>query len=139
MIGMMVAALLTYSAGRMLSRDTVRRLAGARLNGLARQFRDSGLPSILAVRLVPVAPFVVVNVVAGAACVGLSRYVIGTAIGILPGVLVATLLGGQLDKVLRDSGGVSVGLAAVFACVLLASFAARGYLRRRVAGPGAER
>jgi phospholipase D1/2 len=132
MLGILAAALLTYYGGRIPSRDTIRRIAGTRLNRLSRELRRRGLISMIAVRVIPVAPFIVVNMVAGAARIRLHHYVLGTIIGMLPGTLAATLLGGQLDTVLRDPGNVSFGLIALVMAVLLAAFlAARWWYRRR--------
>lgn len=137
MTGMLAAALLTYSAGRWLSRDLIRRVAGRRLNRISRELRRRGLLSVIAVRLVPVAPFIVVNMVAGAAHIRVSHYVLGTAIGILPGTLVATVFGGQLHSALRDPGDINYGLVAIsVSAVVLAFFALRRWLRRRIDADG---
>jgi uncharacterized membrane protein YdjX (TVP38/TMEM64 family) len=137
MTGMLAAALLTYSAGRWLSRDLIRRVAGRRLNRLSRELRRRGLLSVIAVRLVPVAPFIVVNMVAGAAHIRVSHYVLGTAIGILPGTLVATVFGGQLHSALRDPDSINYGLIGIsVGAVVLAFFAVRRWLRRRIDADG---
>lgn len=142
MLGILGAALLTYYAGRMLSRDTIRRVAGARLNRLSRELRRRGLISVIVVRLVPVAPFIVVNMVAGAARIRLRHYVLGTAIGMLPGLLAATVLGDQIGTALRDPAKVDYGLVALIMAMLLAAFlAVRWWYRHRraAAGEAAER
>lgn len=137
MAGILAAALLTYSAGRALSRDTIRRVAGPRLNRLSRELRRRGLLSVVAVRLVPVAPFIVVNMVAGAARIRVSHYSLGTAIGILPGTLTATLFGGQLHNALQDPGSINYGLVGILvAALLLAFIALRRWLSRRIAADG---
>jgi uncharacterized membrane protein YdjX (TVP38/TMEM64 family) len=70
------------------------RVAGALL--------QRGVLAMSALRLLPVAPFVVVNVVAGAFDVPLGAYMAGTAIGVLPGTLVACAVGSQLVAGLHD-------------------------------------
>ena len=65
MTGIMVAALATFFAGRLVRRDTVRRLAGRKLDRLSAALRQRGLLAMTAVRLVPLAPFPVVGLVAG--------------------------------------------------------------------------
>jgi hypothetical protein len=62
LIGSLSGAALTYGIGHALGRDAVRRLAGSRLNSLSRRLARRGL---LAVRVIPVAPCTVVNLVAG--------------------------------------------------------------------------
>lgn len=134
MLGILGAALLTYFIGRGLSRDAIRRFAGPRLNRVTHELRRRGLLAVVAVRLVPVAPFIVVNMVAGAAHIRIGHYCLGTVIGMLPGTLAATLFGGQLGRALRDPGGLDFGLFAVIAAVLLAGyFAVRKWLHKRLA------
>lgn len=138
MLGILAAALLTYYGGRVLSRDSIRRFAGARLNRLSRELRRRGLISVIAIRIIPVAPFIIVNMVAGAARIRVSHYTLGTAIGMLPGTLTATLLGDQLENALRDPANVNYGLiVGVIIALGLAFLAVRGWYRRRVA-PAAE-
>lgn len=137
MVGILGAALLTYFGGRFLSRDTVRRLAGPRINRLSRELRRRGLLSVIAVRLVPVAPFIVVNMVAGAFHIRVSHFSLGTAIGILPGTLAATLFGDQLHSILRDPGSINYGLTALLVITLLGVFfVLHRWLRRRLATAG---
>ena len=65
--------------------------------------RRRGVLAMTAVRLVPLAPFAVVNVVAGAIRMRLRHFMLGSALGILPGTLVATVFGDQLDRGLARS------------------------------------
>jgi uncharacterized membrane protein YdjX (TVP38/TMEM64 family) len=80
-----------------------------------------------AVRLVPVAPFAVVNVVAGAMGVRAGRFLAGTALGLLPGTLVATLFGHELRRGLRDPHSINVALCAAAVAALVTA----GWLVRR--------
>lgn len=116
--GILVAAFVTYAVGRGMGRATVRRIAGRRLNRLSTVMRERGLLAMTAVRLVPLAPFSVVNVVAGAIHVRLWHFMVGSAIGILPGTLVATVFGDQLAAGLRDPRSINLGLIAAAAAVL---------------------
>ena len=119
MAGVLVAALATYFAGRRLRRDRVRGLPQGKLNRLSEALRHRGLPAVIAVRLVPLAPFAVVGVVAGAIRIKLWHYALGTLLGNLPGVLAATVFGHQIATALEDPakidwwvvGGVVAALA----------------------------
>ncbi|OPH12145.1 hypothetical protein FE89_29785 [Azospirillum brasilense] len=71
-----------------------------------------------ALRVVPVAPFTVVNLVAGASRIRFADYLFGTILGMAPGILVFNLLGHQLERVLTEptpTDMVLLGLAAVTA------------------------
>ncbi len=121
--GVLIAALMTYMAGRLMSRATVRRLAGSRLNHVSEMLRKRGLVAITALRLVPVAPFAVLGLVAGAVRIKLWQYMLGTTIGMLPGTLTTTVFGDQLETALRDPSKINywllAGVALLFIVVVL--------------------
>lgn len=85
--GSLLSAATSYAIGRLLWRDTVRRLTGPALGRVGRHLARAGTGSVAAVRLVPVAPYTVVGLVAGALQVRFMPYLAGTAIGLLPGIL----------------------------------------------------
>ena len=113
MLGIELSAWLTFVAGKRLDRDAVRRVAGAKLNDIIQVLRHRGLLAITALRLVPLAPFAVEGVVAGAARVKLWHFMLGTAIGILPGTLTSTVFGDQLQAAIEDPSKVNYWLIAV--------------------------
>jgi uncharacterized membrane protein YdjX (TVP38/TMEM64 family) len=121
--GIVLSAAVHYVAGRMLHRDTVRRLAGEKLNSMMHMLRQRGLLAITALRLVPVAPFAVEGFLAGAVRIKLWHFLIGTFIGILPGTLAATVFGDQIDAALHDSSKINwwlvAGALVVFAAAML--------------------
>jgi uncharacterized membrane protein YdjX (TVP38/TMEM64 family) len=112
MIGIEFSAWLTFVAGKKLDRDAVRRVAGTKLNEIIQVLRRRGLIAMTALRLVPLAPFAVEGVVAGAARVKLWHFMVGTALGILPGTLTSTVFGDQLQAALEDPGKVNYWLIA---------------------------
>jgi phospholipase D1/2 len=101
-----------YFAGRMLHRDTVRKLAGEKLNSLMHVLRQRGLLAITALRLIPVAPFAVEGFVAGAVRIKVWHFLLGTFIGILPGALAATVFADQLETALDDTEKINWWLVA---------------------------
>jgi phospholipase D1/2 len=131
MAGIMVAALATYYAGRRVRRETVRRLAGRKIDRLSGALRRGGVLAMTAVRLVPLAPFPVVGLVAGALRVGVWPYAIGTFLGNLPGVLAATIFADQLAAALDDPATIDWWLVGGVIAVLIAgTIAVRKWLAR---------
>jgi uncharacterized membrane protein YdjX (TVP38/TMEM64 family) len=128
MSGILLASLLTYYAGRVLDRSTVRRLAGPTLNRVSEKLTERGLLAMTAVRLVPIAPFFVVNMVAGAIRIKLWHFTLGTALGMLPGTLAATVFADQVQTALRSPGDVNYWLIAG----VVVFFAAGALLVRKV-------
>jgi uncharacterized membrane protein YdjX (TVP38/TMEM64 family) len=89
---------------------------------------------VVLVRLLPVAPFTVVNLAAGVSEVSLRDFVLGSAIGLLPGVTLATLFGDRLGAWLRRPD--AAGFALLLACLALL-LGAGLLLQRRIRRRGA--
>ena len=91
MSGAQLSALCSYAIGAVLGRDVVRSIGGPRVNRVSRKLAKRGLVAVIAVRMVPVAPFGVVNMIAGASHIQLHTLLLGTLIGMAPGTLVIAL------------------------------------------------
>jgi uncharacterized membrane protein YdjX (TVP38/TMEM64 family) len=90
-------------ARRIFGADALDRL-GPRAQALAEGIRRNAASYLLVLRLVPLFPFFLVNLVPAFVGVRLSVYVVTTLIGILPGTFVFSLAGAGLGGVL-DAGG----------------------------------
>jgi phospholipase D1/2 len=107
MAGILLAALATYYAGRILSPETVKRIAGDRLDEMSKKLRSHGLAAVTAVRLVPAAPFAIEGIMAGALRLKLWHYMLGTFLGMLPGVLATSVFGVQITAALEDPSTIN--------------------------------
>ena len=107
---------------------------------MTRLLRRRGLVAVTLVRLVPIAPFVVVNVVMGALRIRLHHYVIGTVLGMLPGLLATTVLGDQLTAAISEPTGANLWIAAAAVLALATiAFASQRWLRRMNRAPSSSR
>jgi uncharacterized membrane protein YdjX (TVP38/TMEM64 family) len=120
-LGALVSGVLTYFIGVWLGRGTLDALVGPRINRIRRGIRRSGVLAIATVRLLPIAPFTLVNLVAGASRIPLTDFVLGTAIGMLPGLTVMSLLGHQIFNVMTQPtlGNTVLFILAVMGWVAL--------------------
>ncbi len=75
-------------------------------------FRDNGLLYLLVLRLIPLFPFWLVNLAAGAAGLRLPIFVLGTFFGIIPVTLILASLGNGLGMLVEE--GRSPDLAILF-------------------------
>jgi phospholipase D1/2 len=105
--GICASSAVTWWMGRHMRRDTVRRLAGAKLDRMAEVLRKHGLLAMTLLRLVPLAPFAVESIVAGAIRMKLWHVVLGTAIGLLPGTLTTTVFGDAIETAISGTGTVN--------------------------------
>src|SRR5690606_9967986 len=93
---------------------------GARFERLAAKIQAGDLASVVALRLLPVAPFFVANLACSASRVRFPRFIAGTFVGSLPSVLAIALFGAQVRAVLREPGGASTVWLVVIAVGFLA-------------------
>lgn len=87
---------------------------------------------MIIVRMLPLAPFTVVNVVAGASHIGARDFMIGTAIGMTPGIIATVVFVDRIAEAVRNPGiGAFVSLAAVAGVLIAAAVTLRHFLRDR--------
>jgi phospholipase D1/2 len=131
-VGSVLASVVTYWLGRVFGRETVRRVAGSRLDRLSRALGRRGILAVVTVRIVPVAPFTVVNLVAGATHISLRDYLIGTVLGLAPGIIATALFIDRIIAAARDPGPASwVILGVVLAFILAGMYFLRRFLQQR--------
>jgi uncharacterized membrane protein YdjX (TVP38/TMEM64 family) len=131
--GSLVAAAVVFGLGRALGGDPVRRFAGRRVNAVSRRLDRHGLWTMTLLRLLPIAPFGVVNLVAGASEIRFRDFLLGSLIGMGPGVALMTLFGDRLGVWLRrpDPVNLAILVGAALAVVTLALVLGRWAKRRR--------
>jgi len=128
--GAMMSASVIYWIGRFLGRDFVRKVAGKKINQLSRRLARQGLLAITIIRFIPVAPFSVVNLVAGASHIRFRDYFIGTLIGMTPGFIAITLFTESLMSFLFEPNIVNI---TVLAGITLVAVVLLIWLKRRIA------
>jgi phospholipase D1/2 len=137
--GALASAASTYAIGRALGRELVRRLAGRGLNALSRRLAQQGLLAMALVRLLPLAPFSVVNAVAGASHIGWRDFLLGTLLGMAPGmVVIATSVDSTVAVVNDPTPRTITVLVAVAAVACAAIWSMQRWVARttvRVASP----
>jgi uncharacterized membrane protein YdjX (TVP38/TMEM64 family) len=121
--GSLTSAILVYFIGRWLGRDTVQNLTGTWLSRLSRQLskRGRGLATITVIRMLPIAPFTVINIVAGALHIRFWHYLLGTILGMSPGIIGISIFTDRLISFLQhpDLGNFFLLLGAGVILVIL--------------------
>lgn len=117
--GTLLSAIVTYWIGRWLGRDTVRRLAGTRINNMSKQIAKRGLFAMIILRMLPVAPFTLVNVIAGASQIKVKDYMLGTLLGMGPGIIITVIFAHNLASAMRDPSPKSFAMVGAVAVALL--------------------
>ena len=102
LLGVLASAIATYLAGALFGRRLLQTLLGRRWRRVRHELDKRGIFAVAAIRMVPVAPFTLVNLAAGASSVALVDYVAGTLIGMLPGLIAISLFGHQLTTLITE-------------------------------------
>jgi len=98
-MGATTGSTLAFLTARYLFRDWVQAKFGHRLSALQEGFEQNGFMYMLTLRLIPIFPFFVINLLAGLTRIPLRTYVLATSIGIIPGTFVYAYAGRQLGTI----------------------------------------
>jgi uncharacterized membrane protein YdjX (TVP38/TMEM64 family) len=117
----MASALTTYSIGWWLGQRRLRHYFGPRVNRIKQSFEGRGIVTVTAIRMIPAAPYTLVNLAAGALKIPPLDYTIGTALGLAPGILVMSLLGSTIVGIIAHPtiGGISLIVGLLVGAILL--------------------
>jgi len=126
--GALVGAIISFGAGRLLGREAVDRLIRGRLARVDALLADHGLSAVLIVRLVPLVPFIAINYASGLSGVRFRHYVLGSALGMVPGSLAYAALGAYGT----NPWGLAAAGSALVVLVVGGSWWARRLDTRRV-------
>ncbi|MHA1538694.1 MAG: TVP38/TMEM64 family protein [Alphaproteobacteria bacterium] len=109
-VGATIGATGLFLAARTGLGEPLRRRAGPGLERMEAGFRKNALSYLLVLRLVPLFPFWLVNLVPAFLGVNLRTYIIGTFFGIIPGTLVYASIGNGLGSVLDQGKTPDLGI-----------------------------
>ncbi len=120
LVGTLLSGLVAFLAGRLLSGSVLQQFAGGRLHQLSKALSKKGVVTVAMLRLVPIAPYTVVNLVAGASHLRLAQFMLGSALGLTPGILGLTLLSDSLFEAVIHPGPASLAWLVGVVLVLVA-------------------
>lgn len=79
----------------------VGKLSGGLINRVDQQLAQNGLMTVITFRIIPFAPFSLINLIAGVSTISLRDFALGTLIGILPGITALAFVADRLSESLR--------------------------------------
>jgi uncharacterized membrane protein YdjX (TVP38/TMEM64 family) len=85
--GTAASALVGHTLGGAVGRDAVARLAGPRVDRIRARLARSGVIAIALFRMLPLAPFALENMIAGAAGIRRRRFLAGTMLATIPAII----------------------------------------------------
>lgn len=128
-----IGATLSLMSSRFLFRDAVQRRFGGRLRDIEAGVARDGIFYLMSLRLAPVIPFTLINLLFGLTAIGMLRFYWVSQLGMLPATVVFVNAGTQLDRLQTVSGILSPGLIVSLLLLAVLPLAARfvvGAVRR---------
>jgi len=110
-----LGATLAFLSSRFLLRDWVQGKFGDKLNAINQGVERDGAFYLFSLRLIPVFPFFLINLLMGLTPISTARFYLVSQIGMLPGTAVYLNAGTQLAQIESLSGIVSPSVLASFA------------------------
>ncbi|SES33334.1 Uncharacterized membrane protein YdjX, TVP38/TMEM64 family, SNARE-associated domain [Vreelandella subterranea] len=131
-MGTLASSVVSYAVGHHLGREALMNHGGKHMKGLSHYLSRRGIRAMTLINLLPLAPFTLTNMMAGAFHIKFRDYMVGSTLGIVPGLAAVTLLGSQLGALVTasDPRDVMLSLAGLGLGILLL-FALRHYSRRK--------
>lgn len=135
-VGQLCSALALFGIGARFGQETLSRLLGARWPRALAAVRVRGILTVATLRLIPVIPFTFTNLAAGAGGIRLADFLIGSALGSAPGLLLLSIMGDRVialvgDPNWRDAVILGLVVLAYLGLLLLAQALALRLRRRR--------
>ncbi|WP_447955965.1 TVP38/TMEM64 family protein [Vreelandella sp. EE7] len=122
-LGTLSFSILSYWIGHWLGRDALMDYGGRHLRGLSGYLSKRGIRTMILINVIPLAPFTLTNMLAGAFHLRFRDYMIGSTLGLVPSLAIIILLGSQLgalltaasrEEVLFALAGLVLGGALLF-------------------------
>lgn len=107
-VGATTGATAIFLAARHAFADYFRAKVAHAVRRMEAEFHENALSYLMFLRLMPVFPFWMVNLVPALLGVRVGIYVLATAVGIVPGTVVYAFLGDGLGSVLESGGDIDL-------------------------------
>jgi uncharacterized membrane protein YdjX (TVP38/TMEM64 family) len=123
---------VSFSLGKRLGAEALRHLAGERINQISERLGRSGILAAAALRLVPIAPFAIVNMVAGTSHIRVRDFLIGSALGMTPGTVFFAIFVEQMVEAFERPGPASLMLlVATLVLIVVGVWVAKKWAERQ--------
>jgi phosphatidylserine/phosphatidylglycerophosphate/cardiolipin synthase-like enzyme/uncharacterized membrane protein YdjX (TVP38/TMEM64 family) len=121
LMGALAGALAGFGLGQSLGKTSIEKMTGSAISRLSKRMAKKGVLSVVTFRIIPVAPFTVINLIAGASHIRFRDFLIGTIIGLIPGVISLSIFADSLIKTIKNPTPeqVAISIAVIVGVILL--------------------
>ncbi|MFY0668928.1 MAG: VTT domain-containing protein [Alteromonas stellipolaris] len=101
-MGALLSSAILFAIGKLSGDAGLRKVGGPKVEALDEKLKQSGIVGVAAIRMLPIAPFSLVNLVAGISSIGLLQFLIGTFFGMFPPMIAKGLVGDSITQIFRN-------------------------------------
>lgn len=120
LIGAELSAFVTYACGQLLGHNVIRHLSRRWIARVSRRLARQDLLAVITLRIIPAAPFTVINLIAGASHVRFGSYALGTLLGMMPGIFAVTLFSDRMYAAILAPEAIRLGILLAMAAAIAA-------------------
>ncbi len=102
MLGALLSSASMFGIGILLGNAGLRKVGGPKVEALDNKLKSTGIIGVAAIRMLPIAPFSLVNLVAGISSITLWQFLIGTFLGMFPPMIAKGLVGDSITQIFRN-------------------------------------
>ena len=101
-LGALMSSASMFGIGKLMGNAGMKKLAGPKVNAVDAKLKSSGIVGVAAIRMLPIAPFSLVNLVAGISSIGLFQFLVGTFLGMFPPMIAKGLVGDSIAQIFKN-------------------------------------
>lgn len=118
--GSLLSAAASFWVGSKTGSNAWNKLLGNRIQRLQSRLQEQGLLSVAMVRMMPIAPFTAINLIAGAAKIRWRDFLLGTITGMFPGILFTVLFVDRATAALQKPTPLTITMLVVTMGIIVA-------------------
>lgn len=124
-VGVLASSSLSYLLGKSMGPDTLKSLFGKKFEALIDNIGAEGFMTVLSLRLLPLAPYGVMNMALGNLRIPFLHFAVGTLMGMSPGIIGINYFGRAITRLLEDPSVMSL-IILVGAMILIVAIVLTG-------------
>lgn len=112
-MGALLSSAILFAIGKVAGNAGLRKMGGPKVATIDEKLKRSGIVGVAAIRMLPVAPFSLVNLVAGISSVGIVQFLVGTFLGMFPPMIAKGLVGDSIAQIWQNPSVATISYLAI--------------------------
>ncbi|MEC9062359.1 MAG: TVP38/TMEM64 family protein, partial [Pseudomonadota bacterium] len=101
-MGALMSSAIMFGIGKLSGNAGLRKIGGPKVAAVDEKLKRSGIVGVAAIRMLPIAPFSLVNLVAGISSISIFQFLIGTFLGMFPPMIAKGLVGDSIAQIWQN-------------------------------------